>query len=261
MRKDEKWQKEFRDIKGEYLIWYDPGKFVIVIDNDGDIDWETSKAFDEKPTPDSSKHLDILNKSAMLETGMRDDLIKKDKTKIKRQIGEAMARNFYAEYDLADNLLENAADTIKVKNSERSRLYILSSAGFFTLFVLEISIVSILFKKCIICTFSEQFFYLLVATLAGSLGAFFSIVLRLGKVFISSLAEAKLHYIEGMSKIFGGMISALIISLAFQSGLLLSVFNTGNCRNCTMILLAIIAGASERLAPSIIQKVEGETKK
>ena len=83
----------------------------------------------------------------------------------------------------------------------------------------------------------------------------------MGKTILDYNASKKLHYLEGCSKIVAGMISALIVSLCIKTQILLPIFTKIDFANIAMILGGLIAGASERFAPSIINKLDNVTNK
>jgi F0F1-type ATP synthase assembly protein I len=82
----------------------------------------------------------------------------------------------------------------------------------------------------------------------------------MGNTNLDFNANNELHYMEAASKIIAGMISGFLIGLSIKSGILLPIFNNINSTHLAMILGGLIAGLSERLVPSIIQKIDGSKK-
>jgi predicted Zn-dependent peptidase len=78
---------------------------------------------------------------------------------------------------------------------------------------------------------------------------------RTGKLTLDSSAGAKLHYLEGASRILAGGFSGLLASLAVKTGIILSMYDATSKLNDMMILTAFAAGAAERLAPSIVSQI------
>lgn len=90
----------------------------------------------------------------------------------------------------------------------------------------------------------------------GALGAFLSILLRSHSVPLDVSAGKKLYQFEGVAKIMAGMIGALLVALGVEGRFLFGNIGTSEGRLELILVLCIIAGASERLIPSIIRKVE-----
>jgi hypothetical protein len=103
-------------------------------------------------------------------------------------------------------------------------------------------------------------FILLICSTAGGVGALFSVILRMGASNLDAAAGKGLHYLEGVSRIVCGSISAFLVALAVQTEIIVPVFSKIEKTHIAMILAGLIAGASERLAPSIISAVEGNKK-
>ena len=104
----------------------------------------------------------------------------------------------------------------------------------------------------------ETVYYSTLATLIGALGALLSVILRMGKSNLDFNASKKLHYLEGSSRVVAGIISALIVAICIKSGILLPIFAKIESTHIAMILGGLVAGASERFAPSIINKLNNQ---
>jgi len=87
-----------------------------------------------------------------------------------------------------------------------------------------------------------------------------SVVLRMGKSTVDVLAGKRIHFLEGVFRIIAGTISASIVSLSVYAGVLLPIFSQIQKQNIAMVLAGLIAGASERLVPSLIEKVQPESR-
>jgi hypothetical protein len=83
-----------------------------------------------------------------------------------------------------------------------------------------------------------------------------SVIFRSGKLQFDSCAGWKLHYLEGASRIWAGILSGVIVALAIQTEVFLAIFNHGDHKSAVTMLAALAAGSSERLAGSIISKFE-----
>lgn len=244
------------DLKIKYLV-FASHDFIVFIDDENDVDWQTSDKFDSGFNGDEEKHNAVLNRLAKLESTPYYDLEEKLVINFKRQLGEALVRSFSRDFVNANQMLDLARDFISNRNAQKSRYLYLKASGLTTATVLVLATVSWITRVELIKSIGEMAFLLLVTAFAGALGALLSIILRLGKTEIDHHASKELHYLEGSSRIIAGMISGLLIGLCIQSGLILSAFEGLETNQITMTLGALIAGSSERLAPSIIKKLDG----
>ena len=71
---------------------------------------------------------------------------------------------------------------------------------------------------------------------------------------MTGLASKSLHYLESISRLFIGAIAAVIVMFAVRSGLMLAIGNQGNLFFLYCVL-GFAAGFSERLVPSLIEKI------
>ena len=153
-------------------------------------------------------------------------------------------------------LIDFAKSYIVERNAEKSRYLYLLSSGITTLIFVFIGIISWVIRDIAIEIIGPTAFYIWLSFLIGSLGAFLSITLRIGNTNLDFNANKRLHYMEGISKVLAGMISGLLVSLCIKTGLIFSIADKTEHLNLIMILGGLIAGSSERLAPSIIKKLE-----
>jgi hypothetical protein len=229
-------------------------EFIVWIDKDIDIDWVTN---DYKKTRKSFEEQNqVLNDVARLECIPSDHHKENIRINYKRMLGEAIARSLEADDESAMKMLVKAEEYIKERNNEKSRYWYLTASGFTALIITFLGFVCWCMRMSIMNILGVTSFFLFLASSAGALGALFSIVQRLGKSNMNSAAGKSLHYLEGSFKIIAGCISALLIALAVDLGLFLPIFSKVDNTHLAMVLSGIIAGASERLAPSLISKAE-----
>src|SRR5690554_136892 len=105
--------------------------YIVFIDNENDLDWKTSDNFDNKKfeNDNESKYNKIANEIANIESIPCDNLEEKIVLNFKRQIGEALIRNFERDFDNAGKMLELAKQYIIARSSEKSRFLYLKSSG------------------------------------------------------------------------------------------------------------------------------------
>lgn len=97
--------------------------------------------------------------------------------------------------------------------------------------------------------------------LCGGLGTAFSILQSGGKVQFTCVAGRKLVVYEVMAKYVVGIIAAVLMVLALQTGIIGSALITETNREVCYILVSVVAGFSERMVPSLLEKIEKKTEK
>jgi len=253
------YERDWDSLPIKYLILSLKGKYIVFIDHENDLDWKTSDEYDKiHLAPEVIKEFNIIkNEIDSTENIPCDHLDEKVIIKFKRQVGEALVRSLESDFTSAKTMIKIARDFIINRNLEHSRQLYLIASGVTSTFFILIGIILWLYRDSCIQHLTTTVFYLALSFIAGSLGAFLSIILRMGNTVIDYNATPMLHYLEAVSRIFAGMISALLIALCIKTGVLLPVFNKIQSTNLAMLLGGLIAGASERFAPSIISKLNG----
>ncbi len=239
-----------------YLVFEDSDRFVVFVDHEVDVDWETTDEFDQERRLNDAEHNAILNEAAIVESVPCDYLEKRIRLRFKRQIAEAIARSFSYDYSSARQMLSAAREFVRDRNVELSRFWYLSGSASAT-FIVAIAASGVwTFRDGIAAAIGESVPLSALVCFMGALGAMLSIILRMGRAALDCSSGRGLHYLESASRIVAGSLSALALFLAVKSGLLLPQAIQPNAQPWVLLLLAFVAGASERLAPSVISKVE-----
>jgi hypothetical protein len=113
-----------------------------------------------------------------------------------------------------------------------------------------------IWREPIMLALTANFVWLCLAAAAGSCGALLSVIWRSGKLKFDSSAGRSLHYLEGISRIWAGALSGVLVTLALKSGFILAPLTRGENSMTIIMLAAFAAGAGERLATSIISTFE-----
>ncbi len=246
------YQKDWPDVNIGFLILSCPKQFVVFLDPENDLDWKTSDSYDKKMSNEERKSLDkITTRLSGLEHFFRPNLSKEIIIEFKKQLGEALALALNKNYEQAEKMLNLAEEYIHDRQIETSRYLFLKGsliAGF-----VVVCIILLIFAKH--SSLSTDSFYSILALLLGGLGALFSVILRMGYSFPNYNASKKLHYLEGGCRIIAGILSSLFIILCIKSKVLLFLINHDNTDYHILLLCGFIAGASERLAPSLLTKL------
>jgi hypothetical protein len=252
------YEKDWPGLPVKYLI-LSTKDFIVFIDHQNDLDWVTSDEYDQRPETEAEKKEfnQIMNEVAHAESIPCHDIDDKIIISFKRQIGESLVRAFEKDFQAGKQMIKTAQQFMINRNIEQSRFMYLASSAVITAAISGLAFICWLSRDFDIRLIGETAFYGIMAFLAGALGAFLSIMLRMGKTNLDYNASKNLHYMEAASRICAGMISGLLIGLCIKCGIFFSVFNKVESTHLAMIIGGLIAGCSERLAPSIIKKLDG----
>lgn len=233
-------------------------KYIVFLDKDNDLDWKTTDAFDERELTAEQKvgYNEVKNEIDSIECIPTDNLDDKIVISFKKQLGEALVRAFESDFENGKKMVLHAKEFILKRSVEQSRFMFLTSCALTTLVSLILFIVLWVTKEFTINLLGETVYYSTLSSLIGGLGALLSVILRMGKSKLDFNASRKLHYLEGSSRVVAGMISALIIAICIKTGILLPIFAKIDSTHLAMVLGGIVAGASERFAPSIINQLD-----
>jgi hypothetical protein len=239
----------------DYLI-IDAGDFVVFIDHELDLDWKTTAKYDKIGPTDAAKHNEMLNYVAALECIPNNHHDRSVRLNFKRMIGEGVARSLDHDYAAASTMLDRAAAYINNRNVETARCWQLSTACRIGVGLVLCGIVFWTFRAFLIAALGEPGFLLLGAGGAGCLGALLSMILRMGNSYPSSEASKNLHILEASSRIFAGGISGILMAGAVNTGLILPALSNKGQMHGALLVFGMVSGASERLVPSLIGRLE-----
>ncbi|WP_395055608.1 hypothetical protein [Polaromonas sp.] len=233
---------------------------VIRLDVHDALDWETSQAYDlaapNHPDFSLSDRTRFLNRLALLEVAPCDGVSQEKKKHFTRLLGEGVRSCLTFEYESAMQMLDSAEEFILARVQETSRSWYLSAAFWGALPFAIIGAILWFFRTPVINSIGEEALFLLLSAVLGSLGALLSVIARSGKLAFDCSSGRGLHYLEGLSRIAAGALSGSLVAIAIKSEILLAVLTQGGKLHTVMLLGAFVGGAGERLATSIISKLD-----
>jgi hypothetical protein len=234
--------------------------FLVYIDKENNLDWETSREYDsvnEAADPkDVAKRAALMNDCAVLETTPCGGLDASAIHHFKRLIGEAIANSLDGNYVAAQKMVGVAREYVQRRSEETSRGWYLSASFKAGLPVIGFGLALWVFRAPVIDLLGIRGLWLLLSACAGAGGALFSVITRSGKLRFDCSAGKYLHVLEATSRIAAGAFSGVLAALAVSADIILSTLTTGGRLHLIMILVALAAGAGERLATSIISKFD-----
>jgi hypothetical protein len=168
-----------------YLI-LEAEEFIVFLDPDLDVDWMTSKQYDDGGPKDPSRRNEILNRAASLECIPNDHHKRSVRLNFKRMIGEGVARSLDNDYDSASRILDQAHAYIADRNVETARFWQLSTGCVLGVIFAFCEVLLWTLRVRLIGAWGESAYFLLAAIGAGCLGAVLSMIFRMGHSFPTS---------------------------------------------------------------------------
>ncbi len=249
------------DLPVKHLVYFrdhpKEGAYIVFVDYVGDLDWRRDDKAEECTREASCDcHVnEIQNEVSSLEPLVRNWPIDV-KFSAKRLLGESLARAFRCDYKNALHALDKARAFIQAKSAEVSRFWALQACTASASVAVILGVTAIWQSEVIVRVFGRTSYHLFLAACSGALGALLSVILRLGTLSFDASAERRLHHAEGVARIIAGSISGILVGALVKLGVLLPVFSKADLTTTAICTAALIAGASERLAPTIIAKME-----
>jgi hypothetical protein len=244
-----------------YIIRCCPSEYIVFLDIDFEYDWETTNEFYNTLTDKEKDERDAIISDIEQEQHIpaAKYLDKKSKKSYYCLLGECCLYAITKNFSVARKHLQYAKEFIENRKVEITRKWQLSYCILILLFVFILQIVVDVNAKTLSSWFSidvkdiQSIKYLTV----GVIGATLSIILKNGKRAFSCESGQWLNFLEVVSKMIAAGISCFIIILLFKLDLIFTALKD-NHSNEILYLLCIMAGFSERLIPSILQKIESK---
>lgn len=227
--------------------------YIVFIEHSNNIDWESTNEHDDSFTVEEKGEKEkSLSQCSIIEHKPLEGLSESSILSFKTVVGEAIVNCLEKNFEDAQRIWKQAEDYRIDRVIEKSRAWYLM----FTMFIYFI----ILVLAALICSNQasncEPLLENLLFGLWGVTGALLSVILRSGNMLNSSISGWGPHFLESISRLIVGFISGQIIYLGIKSGILFANLSDSNQIQFTVSFLALLAGASERFAPSIIEKIE-----
>jgi hypothetical protein len=236
------------------LIIFKSVTCIVFIDEQRTLTWLTNSEYGDY----AEEFGDVMGRIDSSLSIPRDLLSENQREVFQRLVGSALARLLDdKEADNANLMLDKADAYLRTRTTERARIWFLSSALLVTAIALLGGSLLLIFRDAIQQRLGVSAFEVGLALPMGALGAFLSMVLRVTKLDIDALAGATVHYFEGAVRVFAGMTGGLFVALCVKANILLGAINVTDKKLAALLVLAGFSGASERLVPNMIKKVEG----
>lgn len=228
-----------------YLIDSDDN-FIVYLDEDYYVEWNMND--NNMLDFDTGQYLNMVGVLEAIDTS---HLTPEHVKLYRRMIAEGVARLFQKNLPAAQAAFDLAEKWVTARNTEIARRwYLLGSGG--AALVSALAVVFLGFGgDALRGYFGPEVYNILMGTSVGGLGAWLSVIQRSRKTELDVAAGWMLHSLEGAFRIMVGMLGSLLIALAIRAGLIVQVEHLS-----AMMVMCMVAGASERLVPSFIEQIE-----
>jgi hypothetical protein len=245
--------KPFNKVIG-YLIISEIG-YIVFLDDDTNVHWSCNKDY-RNMMPEGCGS--ILNRVGVLESESVLLVSKKKRILVRRLLGESIARLFEASKDTqgSDRILDKAEKLMDDIGNTSSRMWYLGGSSVMGLAALLLMIVAVYYKACLEKFFGPNSFELIMGSLCGAPGALLFVAYRADSIIMNYAMGFRIHFFEGMLRGFVAVIGALIVALGVKADVI-GGFATKTIDPLLLTMLMCLAsGASERLLPSLISKLD-----
>ncbi|MBV9492283.1 MAG: hypothetical protein JO069_21525 [Verrucomicrobia bacterium] len=244
------------------------GDFVVYIDQDLVLRWYSNATLDPNcAAPVFNRAIELQAKSEFLRQTLRG----RDLMSVRRLIGEGIVVMFSTESLIyANAALDTAEKFINQVGRQTSRGWYFGP--FFVFFAASVLIGLILYHRGHMRITTLP----LVCALGGGIGAFISTAIGNERIPCAPSAGRLLHLLEALLRYTVGFAAGLLVWLATSGNLAIGFLNFANSTAATspspgshlplpasvyaLIAVALLAGTSERLLPSLMAKFDDSIK-
>jgi len=202
---------------------------------------------------------EIQNKISEWESKI-NDLFSKKGYRLNRLLAEAYVRilhdrNIVQSRDIINRVIK----TVEKRGRELLKQYYAISSFVTTVLISLLIWLSKYNKVNIEAIYGKEEYKIWMTMLFGGIGAFVFTIVRLRNYKADIEISKNVHILDGVLRIFYGIIFGLVIAIAIKSNLLLGFLNQIDKSVYVSVFLGICAGASEILIPSLIKQIETKT--
>jgi len=226
--------------------------YIVYVDEDGYVQWAANH--DARWCEGCGE---VLTRVSQLEAFPTDHLTASHVRSYRRMLGESVARVFDSrDATEAKAALELAEKFLKARSEEAARKwYLTASLAGGAMLAVMIGAWWML-RGWLSPTIGAGAFEVALGAMLGGIGAMLSVLTRSNRLTLDPAAGAMLHYFEGGSRIATGAVGGLLVGLAIKANLILGFVADTPHSLAVISALCLAAGASERMVPGFIEKIE-----
>jgi hypothetical protein len=228
--------------------------FLVYLDEDLYVEWN----YDGTKIPEGEGWAGVFNRVSLLEAFQIDGLADEIRKSFRRMIGEAVARLLNSrDVEAANQILDKAEEYVNARNLELARRWYVTAAGLISGLAIVAAFIMWWSKAFVIEQLGETAFDVLMSACSGAVGGTLSLLLGIYKRPLDATAGKHAHQFAGITRVMTGMGGAALTALAVKVNAL-GGFVVGTPHPfAALMLVAAVAGASERLVPDLITRIEG----
>lgn len=252
---DRDYYRKVFNIEDDYLIEYyieqEDGEdketgYIVYIDPENDIDWKDTRTKQDWTPKEKKKWAQSIAKLNDAQAEPTGHLSFETIRAFKLKIGAGYVLTMNRSFDDIDKVVAEALCFLRHRNAEKARQLFLAYSSLFILVVLGLWI----WNQNLNVVNADW----ALALLFGTLGSYFSIWTRYGRLVMTGLATKCLHFLETLARLIVGAISASVFVLAVKSGVILHEM-VETVPLWFFGLIGFAAGFSERMIPSLMEKI------
>jgi hypothetical protein len=232
--------------------------FIVFLDKDGDVDWATTDEYDSANNL-KKEQAAIHNRVQHLHGADGGRLSERNIRRFRCMLGEGTARALEGHIAEANDVIDRAEVFVETQTRAAAR-YAYFVAGTVWLGVASgVTLATWILRGPLAGILGQGFVDLVTASGAGAMGAFFSILLQMRTAPVDPSSERHQQYADAGARILMGSIGAAVVSLCVRSGIVLPQLKpalVGSAGHAGLLLACMVAGASERLAPALINRLD-----
>jgi len=228
--------------------------FIVYIDDLGDIYYYTTSAYKGFIKEFGS----VQSRITHYESIANMQFNKAEAYQFKIGLAEAYARAIDdRNFNYANDILALTVKRMEANGSEKLKHSYILAAFRSTLFIILFIVAMIIFKCSILSVIDQDNYDIIEAALFGGVGAFIFATLRLNQYPAEISILEKYHKVDGRMRIAYGIMSGLVVAIAFKAKVAFSFLSKDDeIKNFGIIFLGILSGASDLIIPNLIKHIE-----
>lgn len=238
-----------------HILVYKEKECIVYIDEDLFVEWAFTPNYSEWDT-DFSR---VLNRVTDVQAYPLAHLSQEQLCTFRQLVAEAVARLLKDRKPRAANeALDTAVRWVQARNREIARWWYLKASGVTAMLAALALLVLWLFRMRIAAIVGETALEVALGAGAGSIGALLFILWRSKGIQLDPSAAKRIHQFEGVARVAAGGIGAALVALAIKGGVILQQYSDSANHLCALLAACMLAGASERFVPNLVEKVTGK---
>jgi len=227
--------------------------YIVYLDEDLAVEWSFNDSYGETPEGFG----DVANEIGDLEALSEVMLAKRQLRAFRRLLAEAMAR-ILGDHDEngAKENLRAARSFLFDRGLERKRSLYLITAFIATVTACLTAWLIWHWRSEVTQAVGLDGLQVSIGAMFGAVGALVFILGRLPQIEMNAAAGPLIHCLESAARVVTGMLGSLLVALAVKANIVLGLTQSSGHEFAFLLAICIVGGSSERLVPSIIERME-----